>query len=112
MLGLAQTLEEALYKGLIGAGYTLKKHGGVFITVRNSDKGEIADVAKKFYDLGFTLYATKGTAAVLDRAGIPARIVDKIHESDNNTGSPCSKAEKLTTSFLPPQRAESRRATA
>ena len=85
VLGIAQTLEEALYKGLIGAGYTLKKHGGVFITVRNSDKGEIADVAKKFYDLGFTLYATKGTAAVLDRAGIPARIVDKIHESDNNT---------------------------
>ena len=85
VLGIAQTLEEALYKGLIGAGYTLKKHGGVFITVRNSDKGEIADVAKKFYDLGFSLYATKGTAAVLERAGIPVRVVDKIHESDNNT---------------------------
>ena len=69
VLGIAQTLEEALYKGLIGAGYTLKKHGGVFITVRNSDKGEIADVAKKFYDLGFSLYATKGTAAVLARRG-------------------------------------------
>lgn len=85
VLGIAQTLEEALYKGLIAAGYTLKKHGGVFITVRNSDKGEIADVAKKFYDLGFTLYATKGTAQVLNNAGISAKVVDKIHESDNNT---------------------------
>ncbi len=85
VLGIAQTLEEALYKGLIGAGYKLKKHGGVFITVRNSDKSEIADVAKKFADLGFTLYATKGTAKVLENAGIYARAVDKIHESDNNT---------------------------
>lgn len=85
VLGLAQTLEEALYKGLIGAGYTLKKHGGVFVTVRNSDKAEIADVAKKFYDLGFVIYATRGTAAVLDNAGIDARVVDKIHESENNT---------------------------
>lgn len=85
VLGLAQTLEEALYKGLIGAGYTLKKHGGVFITVRNSDKGEIADVAKKFYDLGFTLYATEGTLKTLANAGIPSKLVDKIHESENNT---------------------------
>ncbi len=85
VLGLAQTLEEALYKGLIGAGYMLKKHGGVFITVRNSDKAEIADVAKKFADLGFTLYATHGTAKVLANAGIAAQGVDKIHESANNT---------------------------
>ncbi len=85
VLGVAQTLEEALFKGLIGAGYTLKKHGGVFITVRNSDKNEIADVAKKFHDMGFTLYSTKGTAKVLESAGIPARSVDKIHESDDNT---------------------------
>jgi len=84
VLGLANTLDEALYKGLAAAGYRLKKKGGVFFTVRNSDKNEIADTAKKFYDLGFTLYATRGTAAVIRDSGMPVTIIEKIHESDNN----------------------------
>lgn len=51
VLGIAGTLEEALYKGLIAAGYKMKKDGGVFITVRDSDKNEIAETAKKYADL-------------------------------------------------------------
>ncbi len=85
VLAVANTLEEALYKGLIAAGYKLGKKGGVLFTIRNSDKPEIAQTAKSFYDLGFTLYATKGTADVLTEHGIPSITVDKIHESDNNT---------------------------
>ena len=84
VLGIAGTLEEALYKGLIAAGYKMKKDGGVFITVRDSDKNEIAEIAKKYADLGFTLYATKGTAKVLAEAGIQAIPVNKIHEDDHN----------------------------
>ena len=84
VLGIAGTLEEALYKGLIAAGYKMKKDGGVFITVRDSDKNEIAETAKKYADLGFTLYATKGTAKVLAEAGIQAVPVNKIHEDDHN----------------------------
>ncbi len=84
VLGIASTLEEALYKGLIGAGYRMKKHGGVFLTVRDSDKGELADLAKKFYDMGFSLYATYGTAQIIRKAGMNVEIVEKIHESDNN----------------------------
>ncbi|MFR7956355.1 MAG: carbamoyl-phosphate synthase large subunit [Hydrogeniiclostridium sp.] len=84
VLGIADTLEEALYKGLIAAGYKMKKDGGVFITVRDSDKNEIAETAKKYADLGFTLYATKGTAKVLAEAGIQAIPVNKIHEDDHN----------------------------
>ena len=84
VLGIAGTLEEALYKGLIAAGYKMKKDGGVFITVRDSDKNEIAETAKKYADLGFTLYATKGTAKVLAEAGIQAIPVNKIHEDDHN----------------------------
>ena len=80
VLGVAGTLEEALYKGLIGAGYKMKKNGGVFITVRNSDKAEIGEIAKKYYDLGFKIYATEGTAAVLKKYGIDAVAVKKIHE--------------------------------
>ena len=84
VLGIANTLEEALYKGLIGAGYKMKKHGGVFITVRNSDKVEIGDVAKKYDALGFTLYATKGTAQTIRDYGIDVIEVDKIHENDKD----------------------------
>lgn len=86
VLGIASTLEEALYKGLVAAGYSLNKSGGVFISVRNSDKTEIANVAKKFADLGFKIYSTKGTAKILEHAEIDVTTVEKIHESaENNT---------------------------
>lgn len=61
------------------------KGGGVLITVRNSDKAEIIDVAKKFSQLGFKLYATHGTAAAIKEAGFEVEPVDKIHQSDVNT---------------------------
>ncbi|MDF2685142.1 MAG: carB [Clostridia bacterium] len=85
VLGIANTLEEALYKGLIAAGYKMKKTGGVFITVRDTDKSEIAVIAKKYADLGFTIYSTQGTAKVINDFGIKAHIVNKIHESDFNS---------------------------
>ncbi len=85
VLGVGKTLEEALYKGLIAAGYKMIKGGGVLITVRNSDKAEMVDVAKKFSKLGFKLYATHGTAAAIKAAGFEVEAVDKIHESDVNT---------------------------
>ena len=87
VLGIGRNLSEALYKGLVAAGYKMHKSGGVLITVRDSDKKEIADVAKKFAALGFTLYATEGTAAVLQKSGLAATCVAKIHEGDNNCSS-------------------------
>ena len=85
VLGIGKSLSEALYKGLCAAGYKMYKQGGVFITVRDSDKAEIVDVAKKYAALGFDLYATKGTAKVLERAGMQVQEVNKIHESEDNT---------------------------
>ena len=84
VLGVAGTLEEALYKGLIGAGYKMQHGGGVLVTVRNSDKAEIGDIVKKYSDMGFTIYATEGTADVLKSYNIDAAIVKKIHESEHN----------------------------
>ena len=86
VLGIASTLEEALFKGLVAAGYKMRKKGGVFITVRDQDKGEIAEIAQKFDDLGYTIYATAGTAAVLKKAGMDVIVVDKIHQNqfENN----------------------------
>ena len=83
VLGVAGTLEEALYKGLIGAGYKMKRGGGVFVTVRDSDKAEIGDIVKKYADMGFKIYATKGTAKVLETYNIDSTIVSKIHENES-----------------------------
>ncbi|MDR1589360.1 MAG: carbamoyl-phosphate synthase large subunit [Oscillospiraceae bacterium] len=88
VLGIGKNLKEALYKGLVAAGYSMQKRGGVLITVRAQDKPEIAAIAKKFAQLGFELYATEGTAAELRRAGLSAETVKKIRESpENNTMS-------------------------
>jgi len=84
VMGIGRNLSEALYKGLVAAGYKMYKSGGILITVRNSDKNDIMDVAKKFDALGFTLYATAGTAEVLRRIGLTVTTVRKIHESDDN----------------------------
>ncbi len=85
VLGIANNMDEALYKGLLGAGYKMTNEGGIFITVRDVDKGEIGDIAKKFDKLGFKIYATKGTAAVLNKYGLECNVVPKIGEDDYNT---------------------------
>ena len=85
VLGIGNNLEEALYKGLIASGSKMNKKGGVFITVRDGDKKEIGEIAKKFDKMGFPLYATTGTASVLAKLGLTVKIVDKIHESPVNT---------------------------
>ena len=84
VLGIAGTLEEALFKGLVAAGYKMKKKGGIFITVRDQDKNEIGEIAQKFEDLGYTLYATAGTAKVLRDLGMDVIVVDKIHQNHVN----------------------------
>ncbi|MCL2264618.1 MAG: carbamoyl-phosphate synthase large subunit [Treponema sp.] len=81
VLGLGKNLEEALYKGLVAAGYKMKKSGGVLLTVRDGDKGEITGVAQKFTKLGFSLYATRGTARFLARKGLKVEGTDKIFEN-------------------------------
>jgi carbamoyl-phosphate synthase large subunit len=88
VLGVGKTLKEALYKGLVAAGYKLRKKGGVLITVRDSDKPEIIPVAKKLAECGFSLYATSGTAFLLRKKGFAVQKVEKIHECPtNNTES-------------------------
>jgi carbamoyl-phosphate synthase large subunit len=86
VLGLGTNLQEALYKGLVAAGYKMKKTGGVLITVRDDDKPEIAGIAEKLARCGFTLYATGGTARYLEGKGLAVEYVNKISQSDvNNT---------------------------
>ena len=84
VLGIGKNLGEALYKGLVAAGYQMHKSGGVFITVRESDRAEAADIAEKFSRLGFSLFATRGTAKFLQGKGFTVQAVDKIHANPNN----------------------------
>jgi carbamoyl-phosphate synthase large subunit len=84
VLGVGKNLQEALFKGLVAAGYKMKRSGGVFITVRDQDKIEIADIAHRFASLGLKLYATVGTASVLRTAGLEVESVNKISDNSEN----------------------------
>jgi len=81
VLGIGKNFEESLYKGLVAAGYKMKKQGGVLITVRDGDKAEITDVAKKFAQCGFSLHATRGTARYLNEKGLDVQPIDKITDN-------------------------------
>ena len=85
VLGIAPTREEALFKGMVAAGWKMIKEGGVLFSVRESDLPELPALAKKFYDLGFTLYATSGNASTIERSGMTVTHVAKVHENyDDN----------------------------
>ena len=77
-LGIARTFHEALYKAFLGAGVNLPKYKNMIITVKDADKGEAIQIARRFEKLGYTIYATRSTAAALNEAGVKARKVNKI----------------------------------
>lgn len=82
-LGIAKTFGDALFKGLTAAGYkfnTDEESKGVIISVRDQDKNEVIEIASRFEELGFKIYATAGTASVLNRNMIAATHVYRIHE--------------------------------
>ena len=79
VLGLGRTLAEALFKGLTAAGFKLPDafgSHGVLLSVENEDSQEILSLARRFFELGLTLYATTDTAAAIASLGIPVRAVE------------------------------------
>ena len=79
-LGIAKTFHEALYKAFLGAGVNLPKYKNMIITVKDADKGEAIEIGRRFEKLGYTIYATRSTAAALNEAGVKARKVNKISQ--------------------------------
>jgi len=75
VLGLGTNLQEAIYKGLVAAGYKMRHQGGLLVSVRDVDKTEAVDVARRFAQLGFNLFATPGTAKALLEHGLYAATV-------------------------------------
>lgn len=81
-LGVAATLSEALFKGLVAAAYRMNRRGGVLFSVKEQDKPEIHEVAKKFVELGCPLYATEGNAKTLRALGFQVTVVPKLFTGD------------------------------
>ena len=79
-LGIAKTFNEALYKAFMGAGVNLPKYKNLIMTVKDADKGEAIEIGRRFEKLGYTIYATRSTAAALNDAGVKARKVNKISQ--------------------------------
>ena len=83
-LGIAESFDEALYKAFLGAGVRLPKYRNMIITVRDEDKEDILDIARRFDRLGYKIYSTHGTWKALKAAGIEARQVNKIEKDSPN----------------------------
>jgi len=83
-LGIARTFDEALYKAFLGAGINLPKHRNMIITVKDSDKIDAVEIAKRFEALGYNIFATKGTARALMEADIQVRMTRKIEQESPN----------------------------
>lgn len=84
VMGKDQTLEKALYKGLIGAGRKVPTHGAILFTVSDKDKAEAVELARRFSDIGFRIWATEGTAKYFNEHGVSTKIGYKISEEEVN----------------------------
>lgn len=80
VMGVGKTFGEALFKSQLGSGSILPPAGTVFISVRDEDKPRAIVVASELLDKGYSLVATRGTAASLAKAGIPCKVVNKVSE--------------------------------
>jgi len=80
VMGIDSDLGMAYAKSQIAAGSLLPRQGRIFVSVKDSDKREIVDISNRLHELGFQILATRGTAEVLRRNGVPVEVVNKMHE--------------------------------
>jgi carbamoyl-phosphate synthase large subunit len=80
VMGAGETFGEAMLKSQLGAGSRLPEAGTVVITVKNSEKDRAVKVASDLHDLGYSVVATKGTAAAIAAAGVPVKVVNKVKD--------------------------------
>ena len=80
VMGIDTNFGAAFWKAQLGAGQNLPFDGNVFLSVKNQDKRNVAFIAKKLSDLGFKIYATRGTAKILANSGIDTTLVNKVSE--------------------------------
>ncbi len=83
-LGIAKTFNEALYKAFEGAGVKLPRHKNMIISVRKSEHEAVVEIARRFKNVGYRIFATRGTARVLNDHGVPAFAVRKLEQESPN----------------------------
>ena len=83
-LGIGYSFDEALYKAFLGAGVRFPKYKQMIMTVKDADKPESVDIAKRFEALGYKIYATRSTAKYLEARGVKARRINKIAQESPN----------------------------
>jgi carbamoyl-phosphate synthase large subunit len=84
VMGVAKSYGQAFAKAQLAAGQRLPRKGSIFLSVSDHDKRHCAPLAKELHALGFRLIATRGTAAALESAGVPAEPVYKVNEGRPN----------------------------
>jgi carbamoyl-phosphate synthase large subunit len=80
VMGVGETFAEAFVKSQLAAGVKLPRSGKAFLSVRNEDKMRVIDIGRSLTELGFSLVATRGTAAALEKAGLKVQPVNKVQE--------------------------------
>ncbi|MFI3328015.1 MAG: carbamoyl-phosphate synthase large subunit [Rikenellaceae bacterium] len=81
-IGYDKRLTRALYKALQSSGMSMANYGTILVTIADDDKPEALPLVKRFYDLGFNIEATEGTAAFLRNHGVRTRVRQKISETN------------------------------
>ncbi len=81
VMGKDSTLEKALYKGLIGSGRKVPLHGSILFTVADKHKPEACELARRFQEIGFQIWATEGTSKYFEENGVRTKIGYKIEEN-------------------------------
>ncbi|SFI59527.1 carbamoyl-phosphate synthase large subunit [Paenibacillus sp. UNC496MF] len=84
VMGRDEQYAKALYKGLVGAGMRIPSTGSIIATVSDKDKPEAIDILRGFYELGYNIIATGGTATALEEAGLRVKRVNKLSEGSPN----------------------------
>jgi len=80
VMGVGKTFGEALFKSQLAAGATLPPRGTVFLSVKDLDKPKTVEIARLLNEMGYSLVATRGTAAAVEAAGIPVKAVNKVKD--------------------------------
>ena len=93
-IGYARNLHRAVYKALQASGIKVQNYGTVFVTLADKDKPKALYLIKRFYDLGFNIEATEGTAKYLKEHGIKTRVKQKISEGGSDV------IESLTKGYV------------
>ncbi|MCD8082946.1 MAG: carbamoyl-phosphate synthase large subunit [Clostridiales bacterium] len=83
-LGIAKTFNEALYKAFEGAGIKLPKHRNMIISVRREEQEDVVEIARRFQNVGYKIFATRGTARTLNAHGVKALTIRKVEQESPN----------------------------